>query len=259
MGGNKAARRAAEVKDGYRIIDSEAIPLIRDKTELITPELAKEMLKRNKKNRPINWRKVEQYADMMDSGDWKVHSQGIVLDNHDNILTGQKRLWAVIYSNTAVHMRISRGCPEETAKYLDRGTPQSSRDLATRETGRKHSPTEASIARGVCVLRGILKPSNNDLAEVMAEKASWMEEILKQTKGNKKTKPLLMILASVCQDAKNHAEVEYLSIRALQLADKLVEKLLPEEAARCWNKGAAFTLAMQRAQEIVMEAQQEAP
>ena len=42
MSGNKAMRRAAMTKDAIRI--SGDVPLITDTTELITPELAQEML-----------------------------------------------------------------------------------------------------------------------------------------------------------------------------------------------------------------------
>jgi hypothetical protein len=112
----KALGRAMETKDVIRI--SGDVPLITDVTELVTPELAEKILKRNKNNRPINWRKVEEYARLMTEGKWKLHSQGIVIDADGNLLTGQKRLWAIIYSGTSVLMRISRGCPSNTASLL---------------------------------------------------------------------------------------------------------------------------------------------
>ena len=87
----KALRKALETKEAYRL--TEDIPLIIDTTEWITPETAQEMLKRNKHNRPVNWNKVEEYADIMAGGQWQLHAQGIILDCDGNILTGQKRLW----------------------------------------------------------------------------------------------------------------------------------------------------------------------
>ena len=159
----KALKRALEV-DPIRA--GGDIPLITDKTELITPTVAQEMLRANKDNRPINWKKVEEYSDAMVRGEWKLHAQGIVLDEGGNILTGQKRLWAVIYADVSVYMRVSRGNPKDTAKLLDRGDPQSARDLASRGTGRWHSPTESSIARACAALTGNMRPSKTQLADI---------------------------------------------------------------------------------------------
>ena len=145
----KALRRALESKDAMRI--NGEIPLIVDTTELITPAIAQEMLKHNKTNRPINWRKVEEYADLMAHDQWKLHSQGIIFDPDGNILTGQKRLWAVVYSGKDVLMRVSRGCPADTVRILDRGTPQTARDMASRETKRKHT-ADKCWGRGVAFL-----------------------------------------------------------------------------------------------------------
>ena len=161
----KALRRALETTDVLRV--NADVPLIVTTTELITPTIAKDMLRRNPHNRPINWSKVEEYAETMRVGRWRLHDQGIMLDTADNVLTGQKRLWAVIKAGVNVYMRISRGNPPETAAVIDRGVPQSSRDLAARETGRLHSPTEASLARAILVLRGNLKPSADVIAAVL--------------------------------------------------------------------------------------------
>ena len=248
MSGNKAMRRAAMTKDAIRI--SGDVPLITDTTELITPELAQEMLKRNKANRPINWRKVKEYADLMAAGKWQLTAQGIVLDGDGNILTGQKRLWGVIYSGASVYMRVSRGNPSDTASLLDRGTPQSARDLASRRTEKKHSPTEASIARAVCALRGNLKPRTDDLAEVITSNSDMAAELLYETAGTRKTKPVIMILAAICE-ARPNGQLRKLCNRVESMSQMLEKALAPETAERCWGKGAAFAIAMENARKIV--------
>lgn len=98
----------------------------------------------------------------MESGGWKLHQQGIVLDSKDNILTGQNRLWAIVQANMPVVMYVSRGTPDDCATLLDRHAPQSSQDLAYRRTRRKHSPTEASIARA-SIVGG--KPTKDAIAD----------------------------------------------------------------------------------------------
>lgn len=250
MSGNKAMKRALETKDAIRV--GASLPLITDETVLMTPDLAKEMLKRNKNNRPINWKKVEEYAKLMREGRWRLTSQGIILDEKGNILTGQKRLWAVVYADTSVYMRVSRGTPSETANLLDRGTPQSARDLATRKTERKHSPTEASIARALCVLKGNLRPSTDELSEVIASNENRAISLINETKGTKKTKAVLMIMAAICYtEVQPDAMFKYAKLVQF-MADQLQSLLLPQGADQCWNRGAAFSLAMEQAKKCVV-------
>jgi hypothetical protein len=247
----KALRRALET-DAIRV--GADLPMIQDSTELITPESAKEFLKRNQYNRPINWRAVEEYAGAMKRGGWKLHAQGVVLDTEGNILTGQKRLWAVIYANTNVYMRVSRGNPVDTARLLDRGTPQSSRDLAARETNRRHSPIEASIARCVCVLNGTLKPSVDQLALAIADCDATSTMVLSETKGTKKTRAILMILGAIVEVSCSTEDAKRLAKQAEWFASRLDTALKPATAEQCWNRGAAFGLALESARRIVEEA-----
>jgi hypothetical protein len=241
----KALRRALATSDVHRI--TEDVPLIEDRTELITPDVAYAMLERNTHNRPINWRKVEEYADAMRRGEWLLHAQGIILDGHGNVLTGQKRLWAVIYSGKSVFMRVSRGNPAEVAKLLDRGTPQSSRDLAARDTGRKHSPVEASLARGVLALSGTVRPSADLLAETMARYAHAASQVLSLTKGMKKTRAVLMVLAAIVAEGESDEARSSLVKQVDAAVRRLQAAIAPQTPEGCWGRGAAFTLAMEHA------------
>ena len=245
----KALRRALMTSDVVRI--NTDVPAITDTTELISPEDAEEMLKRNSRNRPVNWNKVEEYAAIMRRGDWQLHPQGIILDPEGNILTGQTRLWAIIHAGIAVYMRVSRGSPADTAFVIDRGRPQSARDLSTRKTERKHSPTEASIARCVCVLRGQPKPSVDEIAAVMTEKSVIMAAILKQCAGTKKEKALLMILGAIAELSTGADEASALAKRSKMLADQLEQALLPYSVQSCWGRGVSFGMAMRKASEVI--------
>jgi len=245
----KALKRALATGDAIRIQGD--VPLITDRTELITPEIAQEMLKNNKRNRPINWKKVEDYARIMAAGEWKLHSQGIILAFDGLILTGQKRLWAVVYSGVSVLMRVSRGCPADTARLIDRGTPQTGRDLAARETERKHTATEASISRGVAVLRGNKSITPDIIADIMIEKQHCLSEILKETKGTKKTRAVIMVLSAMVylSDGKESAALRPKSVETF--ANILEKKLLPSTPDKCWGRGVAFVLALEQAKNIV--------
>jgi len=243
----KALRRALETTDALRV--NADVPLIVTTTELVTPDLAKAMLTRNKKNRPVNWRKVDEFADQMRSGQWRLHDQGIMLDTDENVLTGQKRLWAVIRSGVNIYMRISRGNPADTATVIDRGVPQSSRDLAARETGRAHSPVEVAIARAILVLTGTVKPSTDELAAALELHAPVLVLVLAKMRGMRKTREVLMVLAALIARF-GETTPEHLTAVPV-LVDQLAARLAPRTAAECWGRGAAFSLAMEHARQLV--------
>lgn len=251
----KALRRALVIPDAIRV--GADLPLITDTTELITPEVAQEMLRRNKHNRVINWRKVEEYATAMTNGEWRIHGQGIIVDVDGNVMTGQKRLWAVVFSGVNVYMRVSRGNPPDVATLIDRGDPQTARDLASRRTERRHSPTESSIARAYSALMGNVRPSVDELAEVIALIADDVAVLLEHTKGTKKTKPVIMILGALIAEVDTiqppgRAERRAILARAApELAAELEARLLPHTPGQYWNKGAAFGLAMEKAAGVV--------
>jgi hypothetical protein len=247
----KALRRALVSSDAVRI--GTELPLITDSTEVITPMLAQEMLTRNQHNRPINWKSVERYADLMAAGKWQFHGQGILLDHDSNILTGQTRLWAIVYSGVSIPMRVSRGNPPESAQAIDRGRPQSSRDLASRHTRRAHSPTEASIARAVMVLRGQLRPSTDQLADAITAQSESMQMLLSKIIGTKKTRSTLMICAAILFISDGNLDlVRQLSTSVPVWANQLDTVLAPQTTEQCWGKGVAFGLAMEAARKIVV-------
>jgi hypothetical protein len=247
----KSLRKAMKTKDAIRLTNPE-IPLITDTTELITVEKAQSLLKKNKNNRPINWNKVGEYSDLMSRGEWRFHSQGIILDSNENVLTGQKRLWAIIYSGIPQHMRISKGSPPETADFIDRGTSQSARDLASRKTERKHSPMEQSLARAILALHGNTKPSVDNIANCLSDKSDTLEMAIKNTRRIKKTKSRYMVMAAIAEQKDLSHDDKITAFGMIQeLGDQFDLMLGSIESSKCWNRGAAFTLAMEKAEALV--------
>lgn len=243
----KALRRALATTDSGRLAGD--VPLIQNKLELIGPEYAQDLLLRNKCNRPINWKEVERIADVMRRGEWLAHGQGILLDGDGNILTGQHRLWAVIYANLSVHMMVSRGNPPESARVIDRGRSQTARDLASRNTGRKHSPTEQSIVRAAWAAKGITDPTVDEVAALMEGASDRISRLLVSSRHIKKSRAVLMILGALC-DSEPH-QISDREGRIEQYADALTASLAPYPVEKLWNKGAAFGLAMNKAIEVL--------
>jgi len=247
----KNKKKAYESKDAFRLSDSaKEIPLITDTTEYITPEIAEKMLQNNNSNRPIGWGKVEQYKKMMIEGKWEFHSQGIILDNKNNILTGQKRLWAIVLSGIPQYFRISKGTPSNKAHLIDRGTPQSARDLASRKSERKHSPTEGSIVRAMFAIEKKTRPSVDEMALKMAEFSDTLKRAIDQLRHTKKTKSIIMVVGAICWLSKTDEKYLELLIMAGEIAVKLDEMLYPMDGGECWNKGIAFAMAMNKAVEL---------
>jgi hypothetical protein len=244
----RALRRSLE-HDALRV--NAPIVNIVSTTEMVTPDMAKEWLKANRLNRPVNWGRVSQYAADMTAGKWRLHDQGLMFDTHGNLMTGQTRLWAIVTSGLNIYMRVSRGNPPEAATLVDRGTPQSARDLAARKSGRAHSPSEASLGRAIAALSGTIKPSKDELADAISAYAKPIAEVLARAKGQKKTRAMLMIMAALISDDEAHAPDRMSQLPIL--CDKLSAALAPRTADECWGRGAAFSLALEAARRIVRE------
>ena len=231
-------------RDSYRLDGN--VPLITNETVLVTPEIAEKMLDKNSNNRPISWRKVDEYKKVMIAGNWKLTPQGIVLDENDNILTGQKRLWAVIACGIPQYFQVSRGCPAEAAPLLDRGTPQTARDLATRITERKHSVTEHGVCVAMLAVNGKIRPKADDIAAKIVKENMYLKMAMQQTRGIKKTKEVKMVMAAICHLQGRKTSYKELYKVVPELAQRVVDELFPIEIDNCWNKGAAFVLAMEK-------------
>ena len=249
MGKSKKKRallRAAETNDAIRL-GEQNIPLIVDTTEYVTPEIAERMLNKNKYNRPINWNAVEQIKNQMISGEWKFHGQGIILDDKCNILTGQKRLWAVILSGIPQYFRVSRGSPADTADVIDRGIAQTSRDLAARHTKRKHSPMEEKMAKAILAIRKVEKPSLDEIANIMKSYADEFQVALKASRGIKKTRGVIMVMAALCYTNEDEEIDHGVFAMVPEMATELEKRAYPIQLKDCWRRPAANFKVMQTA------------
>ncbi|WP_406285932.1 hypothetical protein [Streptomyces sp. NBC_00209] len=87
---------------------------------LVTPQLAREWLKRNvKHNRPISTAKVKQWRKAIDEGRWKLTHQGIAFDPDDNLIDGQHRLMAIAAGDIPIWLPVFYDVPAECFAVLD--------------------------------------------------------------------------------------------------------------------------------------------
>ena len=90
------------------------------KFELITPDIAADILKRNTSNRKISARYVKKYAEEMTSGNWQKNYEPIVISKTGRLLNGQHRLLAILESGQSVEIYVVRDA-DDNVTIFDRG------------------------------------------------------------------------------------------------------------------------------------------
>jgi hypothetical protein len=112
---------------------------------IVTPEIAKQWLARNPKNRTLNDDHMRKLARDMESGAWRFNGQTISFDAAGDLSDGQHRLKAVIHSNTPILALVVWGIEEEAKRSIDDMRPRKWSDLC-KIYGRSHVTTIQSIA-----------------------------------------------------------------------------------------------------------------
>lgn len=107
--------------------------------ENITPDIAKEYLRQNKKNRKVKPKTVESYARDIIRGNFITTHQGIGFDENGELFDGQHRLLAIVMANKSATMMVARGVPKEAISVVDRGVTRSIRDVIQIESSMDES------------------------------------------------------------------------------------------------------------------------
>lgn len=95
----------------------------------ITPRIAEVYLSGNTANRPINAKRVNEYARAMRAGQWRTTNQGIGISRTGVLVDGQHRLHAVIESGVCVKMAVTTGLDEDVFDVIDTGRTRSDGDV----------------------------------------------------------------------------------------------------------------------------------
>lgn len=101
---------------------------MRTEIEEITPDIARELLKKNYDNRQIRHRAVEDFVKAIKRSDWKLTHQGIAIARSGRLIDGQHRLLAIIESGVAVRMNVSRDVEDDTFDSIDIGKTRGTAD-----------------------------------------------------------------------------------------------------------------------------------
>lgn len=96
----------------------------------ITPQMAKNFLKRNDRNRSIRKNSVQRYARDMARGNWDVNGQTIIV-NGRTLIDGQHRLLACIEADVPFKTVLVTGVNTDTIVSVDSGMKRSLSDVLT--------------------------------------------------------------------------------------------------------------------------------
>lgn len=116
--------------------------------EVITPELARNWLLLNTRNRPLSKAFVQQLAQQIERGEWQLTHQGIAFDEDGALIDGQHRLAAVVKAGIAVECVVTRGVQNKAFTVMDTGRKRTGRD-ALALAGEEYSTYLAAALRGL--------------------------------------------------------------------------------------------------------------
>lgn len=102
---------------------------MKTRVALVTPEMANEWLSRNEVNRKLRPGFVEFLASEIKRGNFQLTHQGIAFDEHNRLIDGQHRLYAIIQANQAVEMMVTLDVPSYKFNILDIGITRTASDI----------------------------------------------------------------------------------------------------------------------------------
>lgn len=146
----------------------------------VTPEMAKEWLTHNKRNRNLRDNRVGTYAAAMDADDWMVTGDGPKFTTDGRLINGQHTLEAVVASGKTVRMFVFFDMPAEAQLVMDMGAKRTVADALkfSGVTGCSLTALAAAARIGVLWDEGFLKHSaqSGTAREVTSlEAIEWVE------------------------------------------------------------------------------------
>jgi len=99
------------------------------KIKLITPDVAKELLKKNPLNRKIKNTLMYDLSRMMKCGDWVENGESIIIDSNGELKDGQHRLRASVLANYSFNVVFVTGVEPNVMPTIDTGANRGLSDV----------------------------------------------------------------------------------------------------------------------------------
>ena len=116
------------------------------KLETVTPEMARNYLKKNDHNRRVRERHVDFLASEISNGRWVVTSETIALSPEGMIVDGQHRLLAIAQAGIPVQCWIASDVPMDVQDKIDFCSPRNVAD----QLGLGDGVANATLTAGAC-------------------------------------------------------------------------------------------------------------
>lgn len=120
------------------------------KTDIITvtPDVAKNLLELNTRNRKLSSANYNKVREAMSAGEWELNGEAIKIATDGRILDGQHRLQAAANEDLTFQTLIVYGLPSDTQDTMDTGKSRSAADVLS-INGYKSTNNLASIVAGI--------------------------------------------------------------------------------------------------------------
>lgn len=118
------------------------VVLEREWSAEITPEIAREMLRRNFRNRAIRKDKVEMLRGVLERGEWEYNGDALRLSEDGRLLDGQHRLISIAESGISAEM-IVVVVPDKSQTTMDQGFKRTFSDMLVMD-GEQNANTVAA-------------------------------------------------------------------------------------------------------------------
>jgi hypothetical protein len=99
----------------------------------VTPDVAREWLEKNQRNRKLSKKHRNFLSSVMKAGDYLLNGETIIFDTDGILMDGQHRLYAVIESETAQDFLVVRGIVPEAFDTLDGGRARTTGEVLAME------------------------------------------------------------------------------------------------------------------------------
>lgn len=142
--------------------------------ELITPEMAEQMLRHAGANRKLRETRIARYAADMAAGNWLYTGEAIKYNRLGEMIDGQHRLVACVRSGAAFRSLVIRGVPNAAMTQIDTGATRSLADVLRLNQEKDVNVLGASIVTGW--RWGIGMPGHMSLHPTHSESLTWLQE-----------------------------------------------------------------------------------
>jgi hypothetical protein len=163
-----------------------------DQDVLLTPQLAKELLKNNRINRVVRPSRVAELVQLIKGGEFRKTHQGLAVDWNGQLQDGQHRCLAVIQTGIPVRVKITYNVDPANYDAIDRGAHRNAGDIL-RAPSREAGVVRAAV-RLVCGSQGVTPARLHVFEQFMGQA---IKDLVKDTGCSKVFSTQTMKLAAV--------------------------------------------------------------